>query len=125
VRTACSLFGALVIAFAAVVALELAGIRSFGRDLADLARGVAAALALGALQGALWPWLWNRRDEAARSAGAGALVGGLSAFIVAGATSPWIALGPLGAGSLGEIPIVPLSISQLLAALAVSRPRRI
>lgn len=56
-----------------------------------------------------------------RGAAIGALVAALVAFLLLRLPSPWIDLGPFGAGPLTAIAVVLLPLAQIAAVLAVTR----
>lgn len=91
-------------------------------DLRSAVFGVAVAAFLGATCGAA---LGHLRDGgsglAKRTAATGALSAALSSFLVLRMPSPWIDLGPFGAGPLTALALVVLPVAQCAAIAAARR----
>jgi hypothetical protein len=111
--------GATVLALATATALDALGLGRM-QSLAERVELGAIAAALGAVQGALWPWLLAKR-KSGRAAAVGALVGGTTAFLLVRSTLPWLDLGTIAAGPPGELPLVVLPLASVIAVGATFR----
>ena len=115
----------LVVVASVVVAVVVANVVGDAFRLASFAdlRGalvaVAIVAALGAGGGAALARV-SRRDLR-RAATTGALSAALVAFLVLRIPSPWIDLGPFGAGALTTLALVVLPLAQAVSILAVRR----
>lgn len=88
----------------------------------DLRSGVLAVSVVAALAAAFGAALGRLRGvHAGRAAAIGALVASLIAFLLLRFPSPWIDMGPFGAGPLTAIAVFLLPLAQLGAVLAVMR----
>jgi hypothetical protein len=104
----------------ALVGGDALGLARLGPALDRAALGALASAGLAAGQanvlhralGATLPW--PRRTAIA------ALAAATITFVLATAKTPWIALGPFGAGPLGELALIVVPLSQLLAVLATT-----
>jgi hypothetical protein len=97
---------------------DVAGLARLGLSTSRSALGVGLIAATGAVQGAFWPWLFDRRRaRAARDASAGALVAGLAAALAVHTALGWVDLGPFGAGPPGELSLLVAPFAQVLAVL--------
>lgn len=115
----------LVAVSALLVALLLAN--AFGDTFrlvgtGDLRSGVLALLSVAALAAVFGAASARMRGVAVGGAAAiGALVASLVAFLLLRMPSPWVDLGPFGAGPLTSLALVLFPLAQLSAILAVTR----
>lgn len=116
---------ALVTLGAVVAAIVVANVLGDAFRLASFAdvRGAAVAIVIVALLGgaAGAAMARVRRTETGRSAMAGALSAAFVAFLLLRFPSPWIDLGPFGAGSVTTLALVILPLAQIAALFAVRR----
>ena len=91
-------------------------------DLRAGAAAIAAAAALAAVFGAIVARVRDDRETSAgRASVAAALVAALVAFLLLRFPSPWVDLGPFGAGPFTAMALVVLPLAQLAAVLSVTR----
>lgn len=112
-------FGAIVVALLLANVLgDVLRVPHFA-DPRSGAIAVLAAALLGAATGAVFARL--RAVAIGRTSACGALGAALVAFLLLRAPSPWIDLGPFGAGPLFAVALVLFPLAQLAAVLAVRR----
>ena len=88
----------------------------------DLRSGALAVLVVAFLAAAFGATSARLRElGVARAAAIGALAASLVAFLLLRFPSPWVDLGPFGAGPLTALAVVLLPLAQLAAILAVTR----
>lgn len=110
--------GAITTALAMATAIDALG-RGWIRSVA---LEVTLSTALGAAQSAGWLQLIAKRGMF-RRAGVGGLLAGALAFVLARSNVGWLDLGPIAAGSPGELALVVFPVTSafaLVGALAIT-----
>lgn len=106
----------LATGIAAALACDLAGVGRFGPDVAHALFGLAVSTLLGAVCAGAGADRPAAAVGAALGAGAGALL--------ATTPWPWLALGPFGAGLVGEHALVLLPLTAFVSGLPRLMPAR-
>lgn len=119
-RPGLSLLGSAVVGLSCAAALDAMGMGSFANHRAWSIVGTSF---LGALQALLWPRLLYVRDRGEvlsgqRCAAACGILAGTTAFLLSRAPFGWLDLGGLGAGCPGDLPVIVLPATSVLAVLA-------
>ncbi len=119
----------LVFALAGTGLLDLVGVSRFGSTAGRTALACGVCSALAAIAATASHWLTQARAEdppnsrlrRIRSTLA-ALFAGTLAFALVRVETPWLSLGPFGAGPIGELALVVLPLSVWIGALAAAPP---
>src|SRR5262245_13151909 len=118
---ALSAIAAVLVGIAAAFVMDAAfDLARFAPGASRACLGIACLTALGGVQAAAWNVIGSK-ELRFESALRGAVIAGLTTFLLVRAPLPWLDLGPFGAGAIGELAILVAPLAQLLAVIGSVR----